>query len=65
VSGSRRAVKCRRGCDPGWISLAKPRVRGANLGMGVAAMVMGAVGVMVCFFLQHKNTGASAEESSA
>src|ERR1700694_1830604 len=35
----------------GLISLLKPRGRGAYLAMGVAAMVMGAVGVMVCLFL--------------
>jgi hypothetical protein len=35
----------------GLISLLKPRARGAYLAIGVAAMVMGAVGVMVCLFL--------------
>jgi hypothetical protein len=35
----------------GLISLVKPRVRGAYLAMGVAGMVMGAVGVMVCLVL--------------
>jgi uncharacterized membrane protein YbhN (UPF0104 family) len=35
----------------GLISLLKPRARGAYRAIGVAAMVMGAVGVMVCLFL--------------
>jgi hypothetical protein len=33
----------------GLISLLKPRARGAYLAMGVAAMVMGAVVVVLCF----------------
>lgn len=35
----------------GLFSLVKPRASGAYLAMGVAAMVMGAVGVTVCLFL--------------
>jgi hypothetical protein len=35
----------------GLISLLKPRARGPYLAIGVAAMVMGAVGALVCLFL--------------
>lgn len=35
----------------GLTSLVKPRARGAYLAVAVAAMVMGAVGLMICLFL--------------